>query len=123
LREGGDESVWRPVAVESIATMKDFAEKDSEWNFRHRYDLMRAELAAIDGDNEGALTAYQASIDKARKHAFANDLALATERIGLFFLDSGNPTEASNYLKQASQLYEAWGSIRKADHVMRKCPA
>ena len=122
LKDGGDEIFWRPVAVDSIATMKEFADKDSEWNFRHRYDLMRAELAAVDGDNEVAITAYQASIDNARKHAFSNDLALATERMGLFFLHNGNLTEASNYLKQATELYEAWGSIRKADHVMRKMP-
>ncbi len=122
LREGGDDSVWRPVATDSIATMKDFADKDSEWNFRHRYDLMRAELAAVDGDHEVAITAYQASIDNAKKHAFINDQALATERMGLFFLNKGNLTEASNYLKQASELYETWGSIRKADHVLRKVP-
>ena len=101
---------------------EEFADNDSEWNFRHRYDLMRAELAAVDGDNEIAITAYQASIDNARKHAFSNDLALATERMGLFFLNNGNLTEASNYLKQSAQLYEAWGSIRKADHVMKKMP-
>ena len=122
LKEGGDESIWRPVAIDSIATMKEFADTDSEWNFRHRYDLMRAELAAVDGDNEVATTAYRASIDNARKYAFSNDLALATERMGVFFLKNGNLTEASNYLKQAAQLYEAWGSIRKADHVMRKIP-
>ena len=122
LREGGDDSVWRPVATDSIAIMKDFADKDSEWNFRHRYDLMRAELAAVDDDHEVAVTAYQASIDNAKKHAFVNDQALATERMGLFFLNKGNLTEASNYLKQASALYETWGSIRKADHVLRKMP-
>ena len=122
LREGGDDSVWRPVATDSIATMKDFADKDSEWNFRHRYDLMRAELAAVDGDHEVAITAYKASIENAKKHAFVNDQALATERMGLFFLNKGNLTEASKYLKQASELYETWGSIRKADHVLRKMP-
>ena len=122
MREGGDDSSWRPVATDSIATMKDFADKDSEWNFRHRYDLMRAELAAVDGDHEVAITAYKASIENAKKHAFVNDQALATERMGLFFLNKGNLTEASKYLKQASELYETWGSIRKADHVLRKMP-
>ena len=89
---------------------------------RMQQALMRAELAAVDGDHEVAITAYQASIDNAKKHAFINDQALATERMGLFFLNKGNLTEASNYLKQASELYETWGSIRKADHVLRKMP-
>ena len=82
----------------------------------------RAELAAVDGDHEVAITAYKASIENAKKHAFVNDQALATERMGLFFLNKGNLTEASKYLKQASELYETWGSIRKADHVLRKMP-
>ena len=122
LRKGGDACVWRPVATDAMSQMMEWADKDSAWNFRHRYDLMRAELASIDGDHNVAAGAYQNAISGAGTHAFVNDHALAAERAGLYYLDRGDVSDARTHLELAKKLYEDWGSLRKAAHVARMIP-
>jgi len=122
LQRGGDMAVWRPIACEASSKMKEWAEKDSAWNFSHRHALLRAELAAVDGDHNVAVEAYQEAMSAAATHSFVNDHALATERTGLYFLQNSYIAEAVKHLQQAKSLYEEWGSQRKAAHVARMVP-
>ena len=118
LRQGtGEEEKWRGLATGALDKVILWAEDCCEWNFRHKVDLLRAELAVADGEIEAAEAAYDGAIRGAEERHFFNEHALACERYGLFHLERGSVVDAKICLSKAEQLYRDWGAVRKADDV------
>jgi PAS domain S-box-containing protein len=89
--------------------MKTWADNCPE-NFRHKYLLVEAELAAIRGETEAAMDRYDQAIASAREHGFVQNEALANELAGKFWLKRGKREFAGIYLKRAHRAYRSWGA-------------
>ena len=108
---------WQEIAESTLKNLERFA-AHSEWNFGHRVELMKAEIAYfIYYDNEVALKHYKAAIDLAEKHKFPGERAMALERMAMFCEGTFQTDLARGYYKEAERAYREWGAIRKADHV------
>ena len=117
-----DTSKWRAIASTCLDKLKkwnDFGnEVGSTWNVSHKYDLLRAELAVLDGNIEEAMSAYISAIQKAKEHYYVNEEALASERSGIFHWKiRGDAQKGREDLTNAAELYRKWGARRKAVDV------
>lgn len=86
-------------------------------NFQHKYDLVAAELAAVDGKFDRALADYHAAIQGARKNDYVNDEALACERLALFYLRKSLLDEAGVFMNRAEKCYGYWGAEAKQQEI------
>jgi len=102
----------------SMGQMKVWA-SSAPWNCQHKLELIKAEYAYLEGDHLGAAQAYDASINLAKKHSFLHEQALALERAGIFFLESGDHDEASESFTKAHDCYSQWGAYRKSAHIKK----
>ena len=108
---------WHEIAKSTLETFERFA-AHSEWNFAHRVELMKAEIAYfIYYDNEVALKHYKAAIDLAEKHKFPGEQAMALERMAMFCEGTFQTDLARGCYREAERAYREWGAVRKADHV------
>lgn len=82
-------------------------------NFESKAGLVRAELAAADGDLVLADEAFGQAIVSALGHGFTQWAALAAERRGMVMRVS-NPAAARASFANAAAYYQAWGATRKA---------
>ena len=112
-----DKSELLAIAKESIETLDQWANK-SPWNFLHKLELLRAEVAYSSGEIENAAQTYDRAIFFAAKHGFIHEQALACERTALFSIGIGNNITAIEYLNRSHELYLQWGSQCKARDVL-----
>ena len=105
---------WQQLAMSSLDVLTKWAEEGSEWNFSHKADLLRAEIAVAKGDFDMAVSSYQSAIIGAGKSCYINEEALGCERAGMFHMTRGDIEEGKAYLNRAHSLYNAWGARRKA---------
>ena len=118
LRQNGDDKIkWRSLVEAALNQLSNWAELGSEWNFRHKLDLLKAEKSFSENEMEAAAASYESAIRGAKKHCFINEEALACERAGIFYFDNGSMDEARKYLGMAKQLYSDWGAKRKVNDV------
>ena len=94
--------------------------KHSPENFGNKVQLLKAELAMVHGNYDGALVYFRRSMELAHKQGFTHEEAWACERAGLVLLrECGKPEAASDFLSQARALYEKWGARIKVSQVDR----
>lgn len=91
-------------------------------NFQHKYLLVEAESARIQGKNWRAKELYDQAIDAAGKNEFRQDEALANELAARFWLEKGNTDFARIYMKRAHYGYRLWGAKRKLEDLEEKYP-
>jgi histidine kinase len=104
------------VISHRIRKMKKWAQH-SPYNFSGMQFLLEAELAALRGDKNGALYKYVCA-GLVNKQVGALQLAaLSNERLGKFYLEQSQQSEAKTYLDEALKCYEAYGAVAKADHL------
>ena len=92
-------------------------------NFAHKYLLVEAEKARVEGRKDDAIRLYNEAIRSARENEFVHEEALANERAALHWLAEGNTLYARAHLLEARYGYERWGATRKvaqleADHPL-----
>ena len=115
---------WHTMASTCLHKLKkwyDFGnEVGSVWNISHKYDLLRAELAIVDGNMEEATSAYISAIQKAKEHYYINEEALASERSGIFHWKMrGDIQKGKVDLMNAAELYRKWGANRKVADILQ----
>lgn len=87
-------------------------------NFRHKYDLVMAEMAAADSRKSRTLDYYHAAVKGAREHEYINEEGLACERLALFYHHRFDALEeALAYMRRAHQCYGFWGARAKQRHL------
>ncbi|HIK42734.1 PP2C family protein-serine/threonine phosphatase, partial [Thermoleptolyngbya sp. M55_K2018_002] len=74
-----------------------------------------AERLRVLGRTAEAIDAYDNAIQAARDNDFINDLALAQELAGKFYLALGKERLAQSYLMDARYTYLRWGATYKVD--------
>ncbi len=87
-------------------------------NFRHKYDLVKAELTAAGPRNCDTLEAYHAAVKGAHEQGYVNEEALACERLALYYYRHFDVLEeARTYMQRAHQCYGYWGATAKQRHL------
>jgi len=88
--------------------------KNCPENFLHKYQLVQAEEARIEGKpfNE-VIQFYKSAIENAQTNEFIQDAALASELYAKYLFAVGEDMFAYPYLKQAYRLYKQWGATAK----------
>ena len=101
--------------------MKIWADNCAE-SFLHKYLLVKAELARINGDALAAIDLYDQAIASAREAGFTQNEALANELAARFWLARNKPDIARLYMTRAHYCYQLWGATRKVQHLEEKFP-
>lgn len=89
-------------------------------NFRHKYDLVAAELMRIRGRFREAQHLYHAAIEGARQNGYQQEEAIACERLALLYLDSSCKDEAGFFMQKAHRCHSLWGASAKAAQLEEK---
>jgi len=91
-------------------------------NFQHKYLLVEAEWARIEGKNWQAAELYDQAIEAAGKNEFRQDETLANELAARFWLEKGKTDFARVYMERAYYGYRLWGAKRKLEDLEEKYP-
>ncbi len=82
-------------------------------NFIHKYLLMKAELANLQGKSRKAAKLYQKAIAESKKCEFLNIEALATELAAKFFLSRNEEAVARTLMRESYYAYYKYGAVTK----------
>ena len=91
-------------------------------NFRHRADLVSAEIARLGGNHVEALWLYEQAIDAARRERFLHEEALAYELAARCRLACGLTHTAADALHAAREGYARWGAMAKVAALDEEFP-
>ena len=114
------EEYWAQLE-ENQEQMKMWAENCPE-NFLHKYLLVAAEVARINGQIWEASDLYDQAIDSARENQFMHEEALANELAAKFYLNKSREKMARVYLLEARNIYRKWGAITKVKDLEESYP-
>jgi diguanylate cyclase (GGDEF)-like protein len=87
-------------------------------NFRHKHDLIRAEVMAVDGRIKEALAFYHSAIRGALRNGYIHEEALACERLSVFYQRLDAREEARIFMQRAYQRYGQWGAAAKQEDLL-----
>ena len=90
-----------------------------EWNFKHKYWLLKAELHHTQGETDAAVRAYDESVETARKHRFIHHEAVACELAAYFFGNNRAKKRTREMIQKSYDAYIEWGAETKAKSVIR----
>ena len=82
-------------------------------NYEHKYRLVEAELARLEGRMLDAAAFFDDAIEGAERESALSDCAVANELAGRLWLGLGRRRIASSYLTAAIQTYAQWGASAK----------
>ena len=91
-------------------------------NYQHKYDLIVAEMARVQGYYLEAMDAYDRAIKGARQERYLQDEALANERAAEFYLAISKEKIAHVYLTDAYYAYIRWGAVAKVKALEKQYP-
>ncbi|MGD2181356.1 PAS domain S-box protein [Lusitaniella coriacea] len=91
-------------------------------NYRHKYELVKAEIARVCGNALKAMEYYDRAIESARKSGYTNNEALANELAGEFYRALGRDKNARTYLIDAYYAYIRWGATAKIKNLVARYP-
>jgi predicted ATPase/signal transduction histidine kinase len=91
-------------------------------NFQHKYDLVEAEKARIQGQILEAMEYYDRAIAGAKEQGYIQEEALASELAAEFYFSLGRDKFARIYLTQAYYGYIRWGAKTKVKDLESRYP-
>ncbi|MBE8997295.1 AAA family ATPase [Nostoc sp. LEGE 12447] len=91
-------------------------------NFLHKFQLVAAEIARIQGRDLEAMRLYEQSITSARKQGFVQYEALANELGAKFYFEREFELIAKTYLQEAKNSYLRWEASAKVKHLEASYP-
>jgi PAS domain S-box-containing protein len=97
---------------ESFAALQALADS-APHTYSHKYALVAAELAAVEGRDLEAMRLYEQAIRSAFEKGFIQDSAIGAERAADFFARRGLGKVAQSYRYEARELYRRWGALAK----------
>lgn len=111
------EAHWMEKGIKILATYEKWA-MINEWNFEHRFLLLKAELHHTKGDTNAAVQAYDMSAEAAQKHCFPHQVALVCELAAHYFGNIGAKERTREMIQRSHDAYMEWGAVRKAKAVI-----
>ncbi|MFE4107286.1 AAA family ATPase [Almyronema epifaneia] len=91
-------------------------------NYQHKYDLVAAEQAKLNGEIQKAMSLYDLAIQGAKEMAYVQEEALACELAGEFYLSLGRDRIARAYLLDAFYGYLRWDAKAKLADLEQRYP-
>lgn len=82
-------------------------------NFQHKFDLVAAELARVEGNEWQAVRSYERAFVGARSQGFWQEEALALERAAAFYQERGLVDAAEQLGRRARGKYAQWQARAK----------
>lgn len=101
--------------------MKNWA-KNCPANFEHKYLLVEAELARLDGKHKKAVSLYEKAIRSAQENRFTQNEAIANELAGRFYISIGFEKVGKSYIDDAYRCYVRWGASSKLSEMQEFYP-
>ncbi|MEB3292249.1 MAG: AAA family ATPase [Synechococcales bacterium] len=95
---------------------------DCPENVRHKYLLIQAEKAQLNGQKSEAINFYDQAIAQAQAQGYGYEAALANELAAKFHLAWGKEKVAAGYMQEAYYGYAHWGSKAKTDDLENRYP-
>jgi len=86
-------------------------------NFQHKFKLVEAELAFLNGDFRQSSMLYTQAIAGACEQQYLQEEALANELAGRFYLARDNHNMGSEHLRTAYDCYSRWGASAKLEQM------
>jgi PAS domain S-box-containing protein len=99
-----------------------FWEQHAPMNFAHKVYLVEAELARVLDRSADAREYYDLAISLAQEHEYLNEVALAYELAGKFYLAKQQKHTARHYLQDACYAYQRWGANAKVRDLVTRYP-
>lgn len=103
-------------------------EKMKQWasfapmNYQHKYILVEAERARVDGNELEARDLYDEAIQLALENEFLSEEALAYELAGRFYVFLNKQHLARYHLRDAHYAYLRWGAMNKISRLEAEYP-
>ena len=91
-------------------------------NRLHKYKLVAAELARIQGKIHEAADLYEQAIDAAKENEFVQDEGLACELAAKFYISRNKHRTSRGYLIDARYAYKRWGASEKVAELDETFP-
>jgi signal transduction histidine kinase len=110
---------YKKTIIKNQKKMKIWAENCPE-NFLHKYLLVEAEMAQLNGEQAKAIDYYNDAIKHARQDGYIQNQAIANELAGRFFLLNGHEIIAKEYVMEAYNGYNKWGAKIKSQELEKK---
>ncbi|KAL7541601.1 hypothetical protein ACHAXR_011054 [Thalassiosira sp. AJA248-18] len=111
------EAHWMEKGTSALAAFEKWS-KLNEWNFEHRYLLLKAELHHTKGETSAAAQAYDLSAEAAVNHQFIHQLALTCELAAHYFGNIGANERTREMVQRSHDAYMEWGATRKAKSIL-----
>lgn len=92
-------------------------------NFKHKADLLQAELYRLKGEGHQAKLYYEYAAQAAHEQGYLQEKALAFELAGKQLLEEGKKESADLYWFKAYTAYLHWGAKAKAGLLLKHHPA
>lgn len=111
------ETHWMKKGMNVLANFERWSSLH-EWNFLHRFLLLKAELHHTNGDTNAATQAYDMAAQLARKHCFFHHEGLACELAAHYFGNIGVKERTREMIQRSHDAYMEVGAARKAQMVI-----
>ncbi|MEM8614770.1 MAG: AAA family ATPase, partial [Cyanobacteria bacterium P01_H01_bin.105] len=111
-----------------IENIRKNQEKFQNWsrfapiNYRHKYDLVEAELYRVIGQKLEAMEKYDCAIAGAKASEYIQEEALANELAAKFYCSWGKEKVAAGYMQEAYYCYSRWGAKAKVNDLEARYP-
>ena len=117
-RDAQDKEKYEDMMKESILNLKRYAQ-NAPINYLNKCHLLEAELAVTCNKRPEAISHYEKAISLSKLHGFANEEAMACERLAIFHLELGSQQDATLLLVQSFNKYKDWGAVSKMLHLIK----
>jgi len=108
-----DREAFKKIIFQIMKQMKRWADSCPE-NFLHKYHLLNAENARIEGRERDAMDLYDRAIASSRENEFIQNAALSCELAAKFYISIGKKRFARIFFQEAYYDYRKWGAGLKA---------
>lgn len=109
-----------PEKINTLLDVLKSAADLSEWNFKNKASLLKAEKHSFCLENSEAEIEYETSIAAAKSSKFIQEEGLACELAGMHHERLENNEKALAFFRQAERCYKYWGSQRKTWQMTEK---
>lgn len=103
----------------SMRKLNEFADS-APMNYLHRFYLLSAEWARVQGKNDLAEDYYDKAVELANVNNHINDEAMANEAAAKFYLGIGKSKIAQAYMADAGYCYKKWGALGKLNQLEKQ---
>lgn len=89
-------------------------------NYWHKYLMVKAELARLDGDKEMAVECYDEALESVKENSYTQNEGIANELFAKFYLSQNRAHIAKQYLIDAHYAFYRWGATAKTTQLETK---